>query len=149
MSTDITLQTNLRKLKPANDFKMQDVLHCQIHVEHAGGVSPEQTFPKSVRKAVCQAAKNYLDTETNHVTGTVNFGAFFADPSNGAKLAHDVANKFIILTIHHGKHQPPAEIADLDYECACASDSANPGIVFEKAHSVFVHTPKQGQWHRT
>ena len=145
----VTLSTNVRKLEPASDFKLQDVLHCQIHVEHAVGVGPEQVIPKNVHKAVCQATKNYLDTETNHVMSTVNFGAFFVDPSNRAKLEHDVTNKFVILTIHHGKDQPPAEIADLDYESAWASDSATPSILFEKAPSVFVHTPKRGQWHRT
>jgi hypothetical protein len=147
--TPITLQTDLRKLEPASDFKLQDVLYCQIRVKHAVGVSTKQDIPSGVDRAICRAAKNYLETKTDHVTSTVNYGAFFADPSSKAKFAHDLTNKFVLLAIHRGQDQPPAEISDFDYESACISNGAAHSIVFENAPSVFVRTPRKAQWHRT
>jgi hypothetical protein len=130
------LQTNLRKLEPANDFKLQDVLHCQVHVQHHVDTPSEERVPAIGHKAVRSAEMKYF-ARPECVLSSINEKSFFADPKHRVALERDVSRQAVLLTVHNAQAQPPKALIDLDYASVCASGGPAPNIVFETKTSKF------------
>jgi hypothetical protein len=74
MSTDhisINLQTNIRKLEPASDFKLQNVLHCQVTISHEKNIGPEEMIPVPEHQAVRRATMKYI-AKSPYVLSTID-----------------------------------------------------------------------------
>jgi hypothetical protein len=154
MSTDptpITLQTNLRKLEPANDFKLQDVLLCQFDIQHDDDILPEERVPTTEYQAVRTAMKKYV-AQPDYVLSSVDKNSFFADPKHRGTLERDLSRQAVLLTIHNGQDPPPETLVNLDYASVCASGGSAPNIVFKTEASKFEETylsPEIHRWRRT
>jgi hypothetical protein len=134
--TPITLQTNLRKLEPASDFKLQDLLHCRVDIQHDADTLPAERVPETEHKKVRSATMKYV-AKPDFVLSSINERSFFAGPEHRETVEHDVSRQAFLLTIHNGQDDPPATLANLDYASLCASGGPAPNIVFETKASKF------------
>lgn len=148
MSTNavpVTLQTNLRALRP-DDFRLQDVLHCQAIVQK------ETDIPQSEYQAVSQATLKYLGKPAR-IISTIDKSSFFANPEHRTTLERDERNhQFVLVVSYNGHDKPPASFTEFDCASVCLASNVDPDIVFETAHSAFKRTQlpdNKWRWCRT
>lgn len=126
----VTFQTNLRKLDPTSDFKLQHVLHCQTNVGHEPDVPLEERIPEPEHKAVRSATMKFI-ARSSYVLSSINERSFFADPKHQATLKRDLSAQAVLLTIYHVHDKPSDDLVNIDYASACASTGSASNIMFQ------------------
>jgi hypothetical protein len=154
MSTDptpIALQTNLRKLKPVSDFKLQEVLHCRVDIQHDADILPEDRVRKIEHKKVRSVTMKHV-AKPDYALSSINEESFFAGPKHREILERDLGRQAVLLTIHNGQDDPPETLVNLDYASVCVPGGSAPNIVFEPKDSKFAKSylsDGKYRWYRT